>query len=137
MKYAALIFAILSGALKAEIPAGATDLVPRTDSPALERLNMKNEPVTTTTYSEITITSLDSTSSIEMPPLTLSEIIPEGCEAIPPKVITITPTEKKTISDMPVITADKMIDNEIIIQTPDPSINHALITKEIDMTPNK
>ena len=67
MKSVALIFVIFAGALKAEIPTGATDLVPRSDSPAVESLKMKDEPVTTTSYSEITITSLDSQSSIEVP----------------------------------------------------------------------
>lgn len=73
MKYAALIFVIVAGALKAEIPAGATDLVPRTDSPAAESLKMKDEPTATMTYSEITIISLDSKSSIEVPSVYLSK----------------------------------------------------------------
>jgi hypothetical protein len=44
MKSTALIFVIFAGALKAEVPAGATDLVPRSDSPAAESLKMKDEP---------------------------------------------------------------------------------------------
>ena len=60
MKYAAFIFLIFAGGLKAEIPAGATDLIPRKDSsPAIERLQIKDETVTTITYSEITITSIE------------------------------------------------------------------------------
>jgi len=57
MKYTALIFVIFTVALKAEIPAGATDLVPHTDSPAAESLKIKDEPAVTATYSEITIIS--------------------------------------------------------------------------------
>ena len=60
MKYAALIFLVAAGALKAEIPAGATDLVPWIHGSAIESLKMQDKLVTTISYSEeITITSID------------------------------------------------------------------------------
>ena len=72
MKYAALIFLISAGALKAEIPAGATDLVPRKDSPAVESLKIKGEPTTTAMHSKITFTP-DSDSSIDVPSVYISK----------------------------------------------------------------
>jgi hypothetical protein len=52
----ALIFVIIAGALNAETPAGATDLVPRNDGPSAESLNIKDEAVVAT-KSDITIRS--------------------------------------------------------------------------------
>jgi len=42
MKTAALIFVIFAGAVKAELPAGATDLAPSFVSPASENLKIKD-----------------------------------------------------------------------------------------------
>ncbi len=72
MKYAALIVVIFAGALKAEIPAGATDLVPRKDSPAAESLKIKNDPTTSAMHSKTTFIP-DSESSIEVPSVYISK----------------------------------------------------------------
>src|SRR4051812_6943389 len=46
------LFLLFAGALNAE-PAGATDLVPQADSPASEKLKIKEEPETTVTLQEV------------------------------------------------------------------------------------
>ncbi len=72
MKSTALIFVIIAGALNAEIPAGATDLVPRRDSPAAESLKIKTEAVVTM-KSEITIISDTPKSSIDLPSIYITK----------------------------------------------------------------
>ena len=72
MKSAALIFVIIAGALKAELPAGATDLVPRSGTPAAESLKTKDEAVVGA-ESKITITALEPNSSIEVPSIYISK----------------------------------------------------------------
>lgn len=61
MKHAVFIVLIFAASLKADMPAGATDLVPRTDSPAGENLKIKDEPAPTTTYSKTTVLSPEKT----------------------------------------------------------------------------
>ena len=65
MKYFSLIFLIFVGALKADIPAGATDLVPRTDSPAAESLKIIGEPLRETSSIEITGTPESALSDVK------------------------------------------------------------------------
>ena len=72
MKFTAFIFVIIAGALRAELPAGATDLVPRSDTPAAEKLKVKDEGVVAT-ESRITITALEPNSSIEVPSIYISK----------------------------------------------------------------
>jgi len=55
------LFLLFAGVLNAE-PAGATDLVPRADSPASEKLKIKEEPKTTVTLQE-------APSFMDQPPL--------------------------------------------------------------------
>lgn len=55
---ALLMIGVFAPALKAEIPAGATDLVPRSDSPAAESLKINDESVTIISNSEFTNASL-------------------------------------------------------------------------------
>ena len=76
-------------------------------------------------------------AKIEMPPLTLSEIRPEGNLMIQPTVITTAPMSSKMISNMPVVTRGDITDYKIIIRKPDTDIGYALITKQVDMTPAK
>ena len=72
MKSAALIFVIIAGALRAELPPGATDLVPRSDTPAAESLKAKDETVVVA-GPKITITALEPTSSIDVPSIYISK----------------------------------------------------------------